>query len=208
MQIILSFVEDMRVTVCARDLGLSRTTVTNYYDNLRGCYADALEDDPPLGTSLGPYECDEFHVKHVRSRGDVFIDLWIQDVYERETGLYIARIVPNRSAEVLEQLIGEVIPPQSLIFSDDWAGYHRLNRLGYRHHSVTHSADEYARTEVIEGKEMEVHINTIEGIHSSLRSRLKKKSNRNVERVELILKEFTYRHSSRSQFIPFKINRD
>jgi len=120
-------------------------------------------------------------------------------------GRYWAEIIPDRSAETLTSNIERKIPAGALIFSDDWAGYKPLKRMGYHHFSVTHSAGEYSRLVTIDRKEVCVHINTIEGLHRGVRQRLMNKSRRNLERLELILSEFIYRNSNRPLYSPFKI---
>ena len=205
MLIICCFCEDMRVSVCAKDLGLSRQHVTDYYDNLRGCYLDDLLDHPIEFTSKGPYEVDEFRMKHIDTGRGHHSTIWIQDIFERGTGRYWAEIIPDRSADTLISNIERMIPAGSIIFTDDWAGYKALKRRGYRHYTITHSAGEYSRLAMIDRKEVGVHINGIEGLHHGLRQRLMNKSRRNLERMELFLSEFIYRNSSRPLFDPFKI---
>ena len=204
MLIVSCFCEGMSVSTCHLDLGLSRERLTDYFDNLRGCYADDLEAIPIHFESLGPYEVDEFEIKHVETTSGGHANLWVQDIFERKTGLYWASIVPNRTGDVLISNIKDKIPSGSLIFSDDWASYRPLSSEGYRHYTVTHSKGEYARQEMIEQTLVHVHINTIEGLHRGLRQRVANKSRRNVERVKLILSEFMYRHSGRSLWSPFK----
>lgn len=205
MQVIVCFCEDMRVTVCARHLRISRDAAVNYYDNLRGCYEDTLEDDPLTGVSLGPYEVDEFLLQHVKTKRSGFTNIWVQDIFERETGRYTAAIVAARDWDSLKPLVTGFAPPNSLIFTNGWPSYGALESAGYRHYSVNHSMEEYSRQEVIDGMEVEVSINALEGIHHALRQRCANKSRRNVERIELLLQEYSYRRSGRSLFEPFKI---
>lgn len=206
MQVMVCFCEDMRVAVCARHLHISRDAAVNYFDNLRGCSADEPEDDLLVGTSLGPYEVDEFFIQRVKTPSGGFTNLWEQDIYERETGQYAAAILPSRDWASLKPLILHFVPPNSLIFTNGWPSYHALTSAGYRHFSVIHSIEEYSRHEEIDGNEVEVSINALEGIHRALRQRCANKSRRNVERIELLLKEFSYRPSGRSLFGPFKIH--
>lgn len=207
MLIICCFCEDMRVSVCARDLGVSRNRASDYYDNLRGCYLDQLEEHPIQFTSHGPYEIDEFLIRHVETTPGYFSNVWVQDILDRESGLYWAKIIPDRSADTLTPNILDLIPSGAIVFSDDWTGYHTLKSRGYRHFRVTHSHGEYSRETTIEGQKMEVHINTVEGLHRGLRQRLMNKSRRNLEKMELHIGEYIYRHSGRSLFDPFKIHR-
>lgn len=194
----------MRVSVCARDVGVSVDNAIDYYDNLRGCYSDSLDADPIRFTSLGPYEVDEFLIKHVDNGRGGRLNLWVIDILERESGLYWAEVVPNRSSEVLIPILMRMLPPGSLIFSDDWGAYQPLKRRGFRHHTVNHSAGEYSRSATIQGEEVDVSINSLEGLHRALRQRLMNKSRRNVDRVDMILSEVIYRRSGRSLWQPFK----
>ena len=205
MLIICCFCEDMRVTVCSRDVGISEDNAVDYYDNLRGCYADALEADPIHFTSLGPYEIDEFLIKHVDDGHGGRLNLLVMDILERNSGLYWAEVVSNRSAEVMISIITRMIPLGSLIFTDDWGAYQPLRRSGFQHHSVNHSAGEYSRSVTIQRKDVEVSINSLEGLHRSLRQRVMNKSRRNVDRIDLILREVIYRRSGRSLWQPFKL---
>lgn len=204
MLIICCFVEDMPVSVCARDVGVSKDSAIDYYDNLRGCYITSLEDNPIQFNSLGPYEVDEFLIQHVSIGRGVDANVWVMDIVERKTGLYWGTVVPSRSAEVLIPILQEKIPPNSLIFSDDWGAYQPLRRQGYRHYTVNHSAGEYSRMTTIQGEEIEISVNKLEGIHHAIRQRMMNKSRRNEERVELMLQEFIYRRSGRSLWDPFK----
>lgn len=206
MRLICCFCEGMSVTVCARDLGISRQRATNYYDNLRGCYDDELRQRPIEFTSLGPYEADEFLLKHIERAPGKHSSVWVQDIFDRETGRYWAEIVPDRSAVTLVSNIQSRIPSGSVIFTDDWSGYQPLRRRGYRHFTVTHSKGEYSRRMLVDGEEMDIHINSIEGLHRTVRQRLMNKARRNLERMELFLSEFTYRNSGRSLYFPFKIH--
>lgn len=206
MEIVTSFCEDMSVTVCARETNISRQSLTNYYDNLRGLYADEILDHPIQLLSLGPYEVDEFRIEHVKIRDRRYEDVWIQDVLERRTGRYLAFIVENRTSAVLIPNIQGCIPPNSLIFTDEWPSYHPLAREGYRHYTVNHSSGIMSRPEEIDGHQVDVHINTLEGIHRVVRQRLMNKSRRNLERLQLILEEYTYRRAGRSLFEPVKFH--
>lgn len=202
------FVEKATVSTCSRHLGISRAAVMDYYDNLRGCYADCIDETPIEACSLGPFEIDEFVIRRVQSDEGVRANMWIQDIQERETQRYWYSILSDRSSANLLPLVRSVCPPNSLVFTDEWGAYHRLGQLGYSHFTVNHSAREYSRTENIDGKVIEVSINSIEGTHHSLRQLLANKSRRTLERIELLLKEFQYRRSGRNMFHPFTVIRN
>ena len=192
------------MTRCTGLLGLSKSSVINYYDNLRGCYLEDLNSNPIEFTSHGPYEVDEVYIRHVQTSDGNFTNIWILDIVERETGIYWGTIVPDRSSNTLIPHICDMIPPSAIVFTDEWAAYGDLRRRGYAHFSVNHSAGEYSRTSSIEKREIDIHINALESLHKSLRSSMANKSSRHLDRIDLILAEFTYRHSTRPLFEPFK----
>jgi transposase-like protein len=59
-----------------------------------------------------------------------------------------------------------------VVYTDEYDIYHRLDEWGYEHHSVCHAAGEFARDEDGDGL-CEVHVNTMEGFWSLLRSWLR-----------------------------------
>ncbi len=73
---------------------------------------------------------------------------------EREGNIRVG-IVPNSKMATLEGAISQNVEKGSRIDSDDNVAYRALPLIGYEHHSVNHSAYEWARGDV--------HTNTIEG---------------------------------------------
>jgi transposase len=63
------------------------------------------------------------------------------------------------------------VAPGTLIYTDEYAIYNRLDEWGYEHESVNHGAGEYARDDDGDGF-CEVHVNTMEGFWALLRSYL------------------------------------
>ena len=49
--------------------------------------------------------------------------------------------LPDRSAATLEALIDAHVKPQSMIFTDEWPSYSRLNDLGFKHYTVCHKTE-------------------------------------------------------------------
>ena len=62
--------------------------------------------------------------------------------------------------------------PETSIYTDEYGIYGRLEEWGYGHKSVNHGAGEYARDEDGDGF-CEIHVNTMEGFWSLLRSWLR-----------------------------------
>lgn len=208
MKIMIMFCSNASVSSVAQSLGLARSTVTDYFDNLRGIWMDDLENDPIVFLSNGEYEVDECLVKHVVDvRNNGYRLQWIGGILERETGQVLLYRVSDRSTRSLIQPIVNNVPRGSFIYSDEWTVYRALERqnLGpFVHLSVCHSKGEYQRTENVGGENLNVHINTLEGINAVIRRALRNKSRRNKERIDLVLGEIMYRQSGRSLFAPFK----
>lgn len=64
------------------------------------------------------------------------------------SGKTIARVVKDTSAETLQGFIAAHIEPGAAVYTDEHRAYTGLNRLGYRHELVNHSAGEYVRGDV------------------------------------------------------------
>ena len=60
-----------------------------------------------------------------------------------------------------------------MVYTDEYDIYARLPEWGYTHHTVCHAAGEFARDDDGDGF-CEVHVNTLEGFWSLLRSCLRK----------------------------------
>ena len=69
-------------------------------------------------------------------------------------------------------IITKTVSPGTLIYTDEYDIYARLEDWGYAHKSVCHAWGEYARDDDGDGF-CEVHVNTIEGFWSLLRSWLR-----------------------------------
>ena len=90
----------------------------------------------------------------------------------QRSGEVVIQMLPNVQQVTIQPLMTKTIQPDSLVYTDEYNTYDRLEQWGYQHKSVNHSAGEYARDEDGDGFH-EVHVNTIEGFWSLLRSWLR-----------------------------------
>ena len=81
-------------------------------------------------------------------------------------------MLPNVQQNTIKPFIEQTIRKGTLIYTDEYTLYSRLAEWGYLHKTVNHSAGEYARDEDGDGFH-EVHVNTMEGFWSLLRSWLR-----------------------------------
>lgn len=105
-------------------------------------------------------------------------------------------MLANVQQKTLEPLITGLIHPGAQVYTDEYDIYARLPQWGYEHRTVCHSAGEYARDEDGDGFH-EVHVNTMEGFWSLLRSWLRPHRGISQEKLPLYLGFFQFVHNAR-----------
>jgi transposase-like protein len=96
----------------------------------------------------------------------------------------------------IKPLIESTIVPGTCVFTDEYDIYSRLEQWGYAHESVCHSRGEYARDDDGDGF-CEVHVNTMEGFWSLLRSWLRPHRGISQAYLPLYLSFFEFVHHVR-----------
>jgi len=105
-------------------------------------------------------------------------------------------MLPNVQQATIKPIITQTVQPGSCLFTDEYDIYHRLPEWGYQHKTVNHSKGEYARDEDGDGC-YEVHVNTMEGCWSLLRSWLRPHRGISQEKLPLYLGFFEFVHNAR-----------
>jgi len=109
-------------------------------------------------------------------------------------------VLLHRLADVQQKTIKPIITGAiaagTLIHTDEYGIYARLERWGYDHKTVCHGRGEYARDEDGDGF-CEVHVNTIEGFWSLLRSWLRPHRDISQEKLPDYLGFFQFVHNAR-----------
>jgi transposase-like protein len=111
-------------------------------------------------------------------------------------GEVVIRMLPNVQQRTIKPLIQATIAPGACIYTDEYSIYNRLDQGGYTHASVCHSHGEYARDDDGDGLH-EVHVNTMEGFWSLLRSWLRPHRGISHDHVPLYLGFFEFVHNMR-----------
>ena len=111
-------------------------------------------------------------------------------------GEVVIHMVDDVKQTTIEPLIKKTIAPGSLVNTDEYVIYGRLPQWGYEHKTVNHSRGEYARDEDGDGF-CEVHVNTIEGFWSLLRSWLRPHRGVSQEKLPLYLGFFEVVHNAK-----------
>ncbi len=113
-------------------------------------------------------------------------------------GQVIIRMLANVQQKTIEPLIKASVAVGTLVYTDEYDIYARLEEWGYGHKSVCHSRGEYARDEDGDGFH-EVHVNTIEGFWSLLRSWLRPHRGISQEKLPLYLGFFEFTHNMKKR---------
>jgi transposase-like protein len=111
-------------------------------------------------------------------------------------GQVVIRMLPNVQQATIHPIIEKTVATGSTAYTDEYNIYARLPGLGYGHKTVCHSRGEYARDEDGDGF-CEVHVNTIEGFWSLLRSWLRPHRGISQEKLPLYLGFFQFVHNVR-----------
>ena len=113
-------------------------------------------------------------------------------------GRVVVRMLENVQQTTIKPLITTLVKQGSQLYTDEYAIYDRLESWGYLHKRVNHAAKEYARDEDGDGFH-EVHVNTIEGFWSLLRSWLRPHRGVSQEKLPLYLSFFEFVHNARAR---------
>jgi transposase-like protein len=113
-------------------------------------------------------------------------------------GEMVIRMLENVQQATIGPLIRRAITPGAVVYTDEYDIYARLPEWGYTHRTVCHASGEFARDEDGDGF-CEVHVNTVEGFWSLLRSWLRPHRGISQERLPLYLGFFEFVHNARKR---------
>lgn len=106
------------------------------------------------------------------------------------------RMLDNVQQVTIEPVIRTTVAVGTQVYTDEYAIYVQLENWGYVHHTVCHGHGEYARDDDGDGVH-EVHVNTIEGVWSLLRSWLRPHRGVSQEKLPWYLGFFEFVHNAR-----------
>jgi transposase len=111
-------------------------------------------------------------------------------------GEVVIRMLEDVKQATIGPLIKRTIAEGSTVYTDEYGIYGRLAEWGYGHETACHAKGEYARDDDGDGF-CEVHVNTLEGFWSLLRSWLRPHRGISQERLPLYLGFFEFVHNVR-----------
>jgi len=105
-------------------------------------------------------------------------------------------MLANVQQATIEPLLRRTIAPGAVVYTDAYDIYARLPEWGSTHQTVCHAAGEFARDDDGDGF-CEVHVNTMEGFWSLLRSWLRPHRGISQEKLPIYLSFFEFVHNVR-----------
>jgi transposase len=108
----------------------------------------------------------------------------------------VLRMLADVRQRTIRPVIEAAVAEGTRVHTDEYASYARLEAWGYRHATVCHARGEYARDEDGDGVR-EIHVNTLEGTWSLLRSWLRPHRGISQEKLPLYLGFFEVVHNAR-----------
>jgi len=114
----------------------------------------------------------------------------------QRSGEVVIRMLDNVKQKTIKPIIKKFIAGGSNVFTDEYNIYSKVKSWGYSHKTVCHSKGEFARDEDGDGFH-EVHVNTMEGFWSLLRSWLRPHRGISQEYLPRYLAFFQFIHNQR-----------
>ena len=116
----------------------------------------------------------------------------------QRSGEVVIRMLANVQQATIEPLLRATIALGTIVYTDEYDIYARVTQWGYDHKTVNHGRTEYARDDDGDGF-CEVHVNTLEGFWSLLRSWLRPHRGISQEKLPLYLAFFQFVHNTRKR---------
>lgn len=113
-------------------------------------------------------------------------------------GEVVLQMLSNVKQTTIAPVIKSTVALSTLIYTDEYNIYARLAEWGYDHTTANHGQGEYARDEDGDGF-CEVHVNTMEGFWSLLRSWLRPHRGISQDKLPLYLGFFEFVHNIRKR---------
>ena len=182
------FVAGTPARSAAELIGVNRNTATLFYRKLREIIAEEIAQDDPI---QGEIEVDESyfggHRKGKRGRGAAG-KVAVFGLLKRQ-GRVHAVMIPDAKSRTLMPIIREKVLPQSVVYSDSWQAYDKLDVSEFHHHRIDHGRGF--------GKGRN-HINGIENFWSQAKRHLRRYNGISRKDFHLFLAECEWRFNTRS----------
>ena len=139
-RVIEHFVSGSTARTVASMVGVNKTTSAYFYPRLGEIIADELEHESHAVFD-GEIEVDESYFggvrKGKRGRGAAS-KIPVFGLLKRGGKVY-TKVIPDASSATRMPIIERKIIPDSIVYSDCWAGYNVLDVSDFKHHRINHS---------------------------------------------------------------------
>lgn len=103
-----------------------------------------------------------------------------------------ATLSENREHRPVRSIVHQHVLPESIVYTDEWVGYRKLEQRYTAHHRIRHAERIY-----VEG---DVHTNTIEGFFGNLKTGMRGAYKHVSDRwIQSYLDEYAWRYNARQE---------
>ena len=174
-----------------RQLGVTYKTAWRMGHEIRKYMAE-VDGEIPLS---GAVEADETYVGGRRSggkRGRGAPNKTVVFGMAARGGDVMTKVVPDVRKRTLQPIIAENVEPGSIVHTDELKSYSGLDKAGYEHQRVNHSAGEYVRGDS--------HVNSMEGFWARLKLSIRGTHvHVSAKHLQKYAKEFEFRYNRRKR---------
>ncbi len=186
--LIVQFVAGTPARTAAELVGVNRHTATLYYHKLRELIAWHLAQETPFFE--GQVEVDESYFGGVRKgkRGRGAAGKSVVFGLLKRAGKVHTTMLTNTTSKTLVGLIREHVQPDSVVYTDSYRSYDKLDVSEFRHHRINHR-EQFAQRHN--------HINGIENFWNQAKRHLRRYNGIPKAHFHLFLKECEWRFNHR-----------
>uniref|UniRef100_A0A0N5BLZ0 DDE_Tnp_IS1595 domain-containing protein n=1 Tax=Strongyloides papillosus TaxID=174720 RepID=A0A0N5BLZ0_STREA len=176
------------VDFCKEDLDMNHNTTVDWNNYLRKvCFFKEESSQTKIGGEGQTVEIDEtLFVRRKNHCGRLIEQQWCFGGICRETREVFVEPVPDRSAKTLMEVLRRRVHEDTLIMSDMWKGYSRVEKNGYEHLQVNHKFN-------FVDPETGAHTQNIERVWRSVKERNKRQCGTRRSMLESYMFEFSWR---------------
>ena len=184
----------LEIPVCKTNqlVSIEKNTAVKWYLRFREICSWKLSQNPiRIGGPSKICQIDETLIsKRKYHRGRFIEERWVFGGIDTETKLGFMEFVPDRSAATLLNVIEKYIIPGSIIYSDSWRAYSRIDQIPvvprYEHYTVNHKR---YFVDPITG----VHTNSIENMWKNAKHKFKAMAGVHSHMLQSYIDEFLWR---------------
>jgi NADPH-dependent 2,4-dienoyl-CoA reductase/sulfur reductase-like enzyme len=158
----------MTTSDIARQLQISRQSVSLSVGSLREAMMVELENDPIVFGNDEVVEVDEMYLRGLKDKviDGVHMCGYIVGIVSRQTGVVYLEAVPDRTEQTLTALIRGRVDEGGIVMTDAWGGYVRLGDF-YTHLVINKEVEGFSRFDAAHN--ITVTVNRMEGTLARLR---------------------------------------